>query len=259
MPEGDSIAKDAIRLRPILEGNRIESVYGTSASFRSNSARVIGEVVSAIRTVGKNLIIDFSSGYSLRVHLAMTGRWVILTSDRPIPGAARAALSTAGHHAVCFNAPTVEVQRTKTVDLELGRLGPDLLSTDFDPDNALIRARAFPTDPLARVLLDQRVVAGIGNVYKSEVAFLTGLYPLTPIKSISDDQLRDVFTRARALMTENVGSGRRTTTGSRAPDRDLWVYGRAGRPCRRCAARIAEKRFDDRVTYWCTGCQPIPA
>ncbi len=256
MPEGDSVANDARRLRPALDGQHITSVYGTSGSLRSHSRWILGSTVAGIRTRGKHLLIDFSTGYSLHVHLGMTGRWTILNADRPVPGPARVALTTEGHHAVCFGAPTVEVDRTKAIDLALGRLGSDVLTDDFDIVDVVRRARTMNTEPIARVLLDQRVAAGIGNVYKSELAFLAGINPFTPVGELSDSQLERIFTDAQQLLAANVGPGQRTTTGNTTTDRTLWVYGRDGRPCRRCSSRIAERRLDDRVTYWCVGCQP---
>lgn len=256
MPEGDSIASNARRLRPILEGKNIESVYGTSGSVRTNSRRMVGASVTGVRTIGKNLIVDFSTDYSLWVHLEMNGRWAIMTSGRRVPGAARVALSTSRHIAACIGAPTVEVDRTPAIDLILDRLGPDVLDPDFNPNDAVARARHFDEDPLGRVLLNQRVAAGIGNVYKSELAFLAGTHPLRPISALSDSDLAAIFARARTLLAANVGRGSRTTTGNRVRGQTYFVYQRAGEACRRCSQRIEEGRLDDRVTYWCPGCQP---
>jgi len=256
MPEGDSIAKNAARLRPILTGQEVVSVYGTAPSVRSNSHRLVGQTVGAVRTVGKHLVIDVSGGFSVRVHLGMPGRWRILASDRKAPGAARLVLSTASHHACCFSAPTVEVDRTPAIDKRLSRLGPDLLDPDFEPERFLEQARTQKGRPIAEVLLDQRVVAGIGNVYKSELLFLSRIHPHTPADQIGDDKLVEMADRAQQLMSLNVRSGPRITTGERAPGRETWIYGRAGSPCRRCSTTVAEDRLGDRVTYWCPVCQP---
>jgi endonuclease VIII len=256
MPEGDSIANDARRLRPVLVGREIEEVYGSAASVRKYAGRILGRVVVAIRTNGKNLLIDVEGGYSLRVHLAMNGRWQVLSADRPIPGPAKVALTTATHHAVCFAAPTVEVDRTPTIDRRLQELGPDLLDTEFDVSNAVERARTFDGEPLGRVLLDQRVTGGIGNVYKSEVAFLAGVHPHAPLRSITDEKLVAIYEKAQKLLAVNVGPGRRTTTGNRSRGGETWVYGREGKACRRCSSLIVMGRLDDRVSYWCSGCQP---
>lgn len=255
MPEGDSIAKDAARLRPVLVGRVIVSVYGTSPSVRSNSHRILDETVEDIRTVGKHLVVDMSGGFSVRVHLGMPGRWTIMPADRRFPGSARLVLTTSTHHACCFSAPTVEVDRTAGIDRELARLGPDVLDPGFEPEVFVERARLRPDRGIGEVLLDQRVAAGIGNVYKSELLFLAGVHPRTPIDAISDEKLAEVAERAKSLLSVNVRRGPRITTGERGPGREVWVYGRAGLPCRRCANAVKEDRLGDRVTYWCPGCQ----
>jgi endonuclease VIII len=256
VPEGDSIANDARRLEPVLVGKRVESVYATSGSARRHATRIAGRSVLGVRTHGKNLVVDFEGGYSLRVHLAMNGRWQVLDADTAIPGPAKVALTTATHHAVCLAAPTVEVDRTPAIDGRLEELGPDLLDADFEADAAVARARRLDGEPLGRVLLNQRVAAGIGNVYKSEVAFLARVHPHASLRSISDEKLVEIYERARTLLAANVGPGRRTTTGNRFRGGEAWVYGREGKACRRCSSRIVAGRLDDRVSYWCSGCQP---
>ena len=256
MPEGDSIARAAERLRPVLVGNEIVSVYGTAPLVRSNVRRLTGRRVTAVRTFGKHLMIDFDQGYSVRVHLGMPGRWRVMPADRPTPGSARLVLSTAAHHVCCFAAPEVEVDRTPAIERRLERLGPDVLAEDFDPRHLIQRARTRPSQAVAEVLLDQRVVAGIGNVYKSELLFLAGVNPLATVEEVSDDELLDIANRAKQLLAVNVRAGARSTTGERFRGRETWVYERAGRPCRRCAAEVATGRIGDRVTFWCPGCQP---
>lgn len=257
MPEGDSIAKNAARLRPVLVGQRVVSVYGTAPSVRSNSHRLVRQTVEAVRTVGKHLVIDVSRGFSIHVHLGMPGRWSIMSSERRSPGAARLVLTTTSHHACCFSAPTVEVDRTPAIDRRLSRLGPDLLEADFKPERFAERARTRSGRPIAEVLLDQRVMAGLGNVYKSELLFLARIHPHTPVDQIGDDKLVEIADRARKLMSVNVRSGPRITTGDTSPGREVWVYGRSGQPCRRCSTVVAEDRLGDRITYWCPACQPI--
>lgn len=256
MPEGDSIAKNAARLRPVLVGHEVVSVYGTAPSVRSNSNRLVGQKVEAVRTFGKHLVIDVTGGFSVHVHLGMPGRWRILPAGDRAPGAARLVLSTASHHACCFSAPTVEVDRTPAIDSRLARLGPDLLDPDFQPGEFVERARTRSGRPIAEVLMDQRVMAGIGNVYKSELLFLSRIHPGTPVDRLEDEELIAIANRARQLISVNVRSGRRVTTGETAQGREVWVYDRAGRPCRRCGAAIAADRLADRVTFWCPVCQP---
>ena len=252
MPEGDSIAGDASRLRPLLEGKTIEAVAGTTGAVRANSRRLLGAEVTSIRTHGKNLVIDLSSGYSVRVHLGMTGRWREGLSPR-----ARLGLSTDAGSVSCFDAPTVEVDRTPAIDLSLDRLGPDLLG-EFDEDEFLRRARSVERMPVGRLLLDQRVLAGIGNVYKSELLFLAGINPWTSTADVTDDQLRELARNAGELLAANVGR-RRSTTRSTGRGQETWVYGQNGLRCRRCGTRIEMDRLDDRVTYWCPNCQQVGA
>lgn len=257
MPEGDSVAGHAEQLRPILRGRRIESVGGTSPSVRVNSPRILDAVVDEVRSVGKHLIIDLSTGYSIRVHLGMTGHWSITPNPTRPHGSARLVLATETHQAACYSAPTVEVDRTRAVDAVVAKLGPDLLG-DFDADEFVRRARLREDDvPVARLLLDQEVIAGIGNVYKSELLFMERIHPDTPTASLGDDALRGIADRARRLLTVNVGKGPRVTTGMRGPGREHWVYGRNGQPCRRCGTAIESRGGEERVTYWCPVCQPL--
>lgn len=257
MPEGDSVAKNAIRLRPLLVGETICSVDGTAPSVRVNSARLIDATVQRIRTFGKNLVIDLDSGYSIRVHLGMPGRWRVLAEAEPSPGSARLVLGTRLGRVACVAAPTVDVERTPRVDQQMHRLGPDILDDDFEPDALVERARAGTDLPIAEALLDQRIVAGIGNVYKSEVLFLTGVNPHSRVEGVPDETLGDIARKAALLMRANLGSGPRVTTGDRRRGREAWVYDRAGKPCRRCSTAIEEKMLGGRVTYWCPTCQPL--
>ncbi len=256
MPEGDSVAGHAERLHPVLAGRRIQSVAGTAPSVRANSRRILDATVDDVRTVGKHLIVDLSTGYSIRVHLGMSGRWAISPLGKPPHGSARLVLSTPSHHAACYGAPTVAAGRTPVIEAEVAELGPDLLG-EFDTEEFVRRARLLGGDrPIAPLLLDQGVIAGIGNVYKSELLFMEGIHPDTPVADIAADGLRSLAMRARRLMTANVGPGPRSTTGARGPGRELWVYGRRGRPCRRCGTAILQRNIGDRVTYWCPVCQP---
>lgn len=256
MPEGDSVAGDAARLRPILVGEVVESVDATSGSVRANAGRIRGHTVTGIRTRGKNLVVDFDSGYSLRVHLGMNGRWQVLAPERSVPGSAKVVLTTGTHRAACTGAPRAEVDRTPAIDIALGMLGPDLLAHRTDFDEILRRARALPSGTtLARLLLDQSVAAGIGNVFKSELAFLAGVLPSTPLGNLSDEQLLGIYQNARDLLLANVGPGSRSTTGDRGRGRTTWVYDSGGLRCRKCSTQIVSGRIDGRITYWCPECQ----
>lgn len=255
MPEGDSVAGHAERLRPVLAGQKVTGVGGTASSVRTNSTRILDATVSGIRTRGKNLLIDLSTGYSIRVHLGMPGRWQVIAADRNPAGSARLVLTTERGSVVCHSAPTVEVDRARAIDARVAGLGPDLLG-EFDEDEFIRRARTRGENAMAQMLLDQRVLAGIGNVYKSELLFLEGIHPKALVQQIDDERLRSIVERARKLLRSNVGPGVRSTTGSRVRGREMWVYGRAGQPCRRCGTAIERDRDGERVTYWCPTCQP---
>jgi endonuclease-8 len=183
----------------------------------------------------------------------------------------RVLLATADFVAVGFNIPVAEWLTARSLDRheELRRLGPDLLATDFDEEDAFRRIRMRAPEPIADVLLNQRVMAGIGNVYKSEVLFACRANPFAPVGSLSDDQLKCLIATARKFLKANVTEGLaamttymgfRRTTRRDNPGERLWVYGRAGEPCRRCGTSIEiDKRGRDaRLTYWCPTCQPPP-
>ncbi|MBW3613535.1 MAG: Fpg/Nei family DNA glycosylase, partial [Chloroflexi bacterium] len=205
----------------------------------------------------------FGNGLTLRSHLRMSGSW-----HRYRPGEAwrrpmrqaSAILETAESVAVAFNTPVVELLTDAALrrSMPLRELGPDLLGRQFDETEALHRLRISDAEELGNALLDQRAVAGIGNVYKSEVAFLEGLDPWTPVGAYEDADLAAALRTARRLLRENTRGGARVTTGSGARGEGLWVYGRGGRPCRRCATPIRQGRQGElaRLTFWCPRCQP---
>jgi endonuclease-8 len=255
MPEGDTVAGHAELLRPVLLGKTITEVAGTARSVRANSHRILDGAVTGVRTVGKNLIVDLDTGYSIRVHLGMPGYWRVGRDLRSFHGSARLVLGTESGMAVCYSAPTVDVDRTPVVAAFVSRLGPDLLA-GFDESEFVRRARAHGARTIAEVLLDQRVLAGIGNVYKSEVLFLEGIHPSTPVGELDDERLREISTRAGRLLAANVGQKSRSTTGSRSRGHETWVYGRAGRPCRKCGQAVARRSDGERTTFWCPTCQP---
>lgn len=254
MPEGDTVAGHARRLAPVLVGKDVERVAGSSSSLRANSRRVTGRRVEAVRPVGKNLVIEISGGYSILIHLGMSGRWLVLDASSPVPGEARLALSTATQHVVCLAAPTVILDRSPRIERRLSSLGPDLAGDEWDDTEFLRRARTRDDRRVSALLLDQRVAAGIGNVYKSELLFLERIHPDTVVGDLSDEALIALGRRARRLLQANVGR-HRSTTGERTPGRETWVYGRQGKACRRCGSAIEAGRRQERVTYWCPGCQ----
>jgi len=256
MPEGDTIHRAAARLRPALEGHAVTRV---AAPRWSGALPRPGERIDAVRAVGKHLLVDFSGGLTLRTHLRMSGRWdVYRPGDRwhRAPAAARVVIEVPGWVAVCSSAP--EVAFTRRDRAATTHLGPDLCTADPDLDAVLTRAAAHtrPGVTIGELLLDQRVAAGIGNVYKSETLHLERLDPTTPVADLPGDRLRALYRRAHRLLRTNLGPGpRRTVPGG------LAVYGRTGKPCRTCGTRIVrivQGGEQPRSTYLCPTCQPPP-
>lgn len=259
MPEGDTVARAAARLRPVLVGQVLLDVVGTAPQVRRHAARIRRHRVEEVRTVGKHLVVDVVGGWSVHVHLGMPGRWVV-RPEGPAPGRARLALTTARGVVACLDAPTISVDRTPAIDRVLGLLGPDVLAPDFDPAEVAARAVVRADRFLCDVLLDQRVMAGVGNEYKAEILFRLGHHPLTPAGALGRDDWIAVASTASRLVSANVDRPTRSTTGHPGTGRDTWVYGRAGKPCRRCAGLVEEAWLGSppRVTAWCPTCQPRP-
>ena len=260
MPEGDSVHTHAQRIRENMQGRPLVRISGTEPSVRRQAERIRGSGISQVAAVGKHLLVDFDRGWTLRVHLGMTGHWRFgprssLRSDGP----ARVVLETAGWSARCFRAPTVQVGRTPAIWELIEHLGPDLLDDPPDIAGALTRARqGDQSRGISDLLLDQRIAAGIGNVYRNEVLFEAGVHPEHPVGNLSDERITWMFTRAADQMRRNVGRQSRTTTGTRRRGAETFVYGRAGHRCRRCGTQVhvGESTDLNRVTYWCPGCQP---
>lgn len=260
MPEGDSIHRVVTALRPLLVGVPLLRVH-VGGVVREELA---GAQVTAVTPHGKHMMIELDRGWELRVHLGMNGRWRRYRAPRTAPTSASLILVTATDELACFRAPTVELtaRRDPRRARAVASLGPDLLADDFDPAVAVARARHLNAAPIGVVLLDQRVAAGIGNVYKSEVLWLEQLSPFAPTSALSDEQLAALYVRARELMRKNLGPGRRVTRagprGGRSPDERYWVYRRAAHPCSRCKTPIltAVQGEQLRRTYYCPGCQP---
>jgi endonuclease-8 len=265
MPEGDTIFRTAEVLRTALRDRRITDARAQpQPGLRRvpDLSRLVGATVTSVEPRGKHLLIGFDNGLTLRSHLRMTGSW-----HRYRPGErwrrpareASAVLATAEAVAVSFNTPTIELLTEAGLrrSQSLTELGPDLLASDFDPDEAVRRLRARAAEELGNALLDQRAVAGIGNVYKSEVCFLERLDPWASVARFEDGELMAALHTSRRLLQANTRGGARVTTGSPVRGQGLWVYGRAGRPCRRCGTRIEAARQGElaRLTYWCPRCQ----
>lgn len=276
MPEGDTLFRTAAVLRPHLVGRTV-----TAARARvpgPQVERVVGSTVTAVEAQGKNLLVRFGNGLELRTHLRMHGSWHRYRPGerwRRPPGRAVLVLEVPDVVAVCFDAPVVELLETRAEGLHapLAGLGPDATADAFDRAEALRRLRDPARAGLtaAEALLDQRALAGVGNVYKSEVLFVEQVDPFARIADLDDRALGRLVDRARALLLANRERVARVTTGPAghgpptaldpggAPARGhrLWVYGRAGRPCRRCGTPVRSRRHGDlpRTTYWCPGCQ----
>ena len=227
--------------------------------------------MTSVEARGKHLLVGFDSGLTLHTHLGMHGSWHRYRPGEPWRRSASravAVLETERSVAVCFDAPTVELIETRALAIHpvLRRLGSDAAHSDFDAEKALAALRD-PTRARMAVgdaLLDQRALAGLGNVYRSELCFLERVNPLMPLADVSDDALRAMVERGAALLRANSGGGPRVTTTPGTPG-NLYVYGRAGRPCRRCGTPISTLvtrratptgAANPRRVYWCPTCQP---
>lgn len=263
MPEGDTIHRTASTLHRALAGQDLVRVDGSHRAIRSSGRLLVGRKVIGVRALGKHLIVDLEGQRALRTHLGLPGSWHLYRPGerwRKDPGAARVILQTECWVAVCFSAPDVEILDEGALDRRLGHLGPSLTEEVFDTDEAMRRARRADHRRVGDLILDQRVMAGVGNVFRCEVLFLEGLHPEETIRSLGDAELRALIERARRLLQGNLSGGARITTGDPRPGRRLWVYDRDGRPCRRCGTeiRVAWLGSPPRITYWCSSCQPSP-
>jgi endonuclease-8 len=269
MPEGDTLARTAAGLRPYLNGRIVNAARAQGPGPVPQVHRLIGQRIDGVDAQGKNLLIRFDGGLELRTHLRMHGSWHRYRPGerwRRPPARARLVLEVDGSVAVCFDAPVVELfeQRTEAIHPSLSKLGPDLAKPEFDAGEALARLRHPDRADMdiAVALLDQRVMAGIGNVYKSEILWIEQVSPFALVRDLDDATLERLIATARRLMLENVdarrGPERITTAGDRGAPGPVYAYGRGGRPCRRCTTPIASREQGlelPRLTYWCPTCQ----
>lgn len=264
MPEGDTIWRTAATLRPVILGQTVTAFRSPlpKVSNAADSLRLVGSVVESVDTVGKHLLMHFSSGATLRTHMQMTGSWHLYRPGsrwRKPAWQAVVVMETQRAVAVCFSAPVVELSATvppSRLD-SVRHLGPDLLSDSFDTEQALERLRDRGDKEIAVALLDQTALAGIGNVYKNEVLFLCGVSPFTLVRDIEPSVLRRIVDTAERQMRRNLTSDLRRTTSADSSRRH-WVYGRSGEPCQRCGTIIKRRiqGLQARSTYWCPSCQP---
>lgn len=274
MPEGDTIFRAARTLHRALAGHevvRFESVLPALTRVHED-APITGRTVERVSAAGKHVLMQFTGDLVLRTHMRMNGSWHIYR-----PGEAwrrprrdmRIVIGTAAFDAVGFNVPVAEFldRRALARQDDLRAMGPDLLGEAFDATEAVRRFRARPELAIADALLNQRLAAGAGNVYKSEVLFLCGVNPFARVADVSDDHVRAILTTARKHLQANVIDptsaivtyrGYRRTTRRADPGERLYVYGRAGKPCRRCGTPVQMQPQGPhaRLTYWCPACQP---
>jgi endonuclease VIII len=268
MPEGDSLFRIAEGLRRVLVGGTVVEARAQPGPLlrRVPDLSVLaGLPIRGVESRGKHLLMSFGDGddrRTLRTHLRMSGSWHRYRPGEPwrLPERrATVVLRTDRAVAVCFDCPTAEL----LTDAGLARssalttLGPDLLGPEFDADAALANLQARGSVAIGEALLDQRALAGIGNVVRNEILFMERVNPWSPVDAVSQDELERLVNAAQRVLRRAAASGNRTTTGDQRRSERLWVYGRAGRPCRRCGTRIEVSRQGDlvRLIYWCPSCQ----
>jgi endonuclease-8 len=271
VPEGDTIFRAAQTLHRVFAG-RVVTGFASVLPYLNlviEDRPLTGRTIESVAARGKHLLMTFSGNLILRTHMRMNGSWHIYRAGerwkRPVRDM-RILIETEAAVAVGFNIPVAEFLTASDLakHRQIRRLGPDLLGDSFDARTVFGTMRRR-RDPIADVLLDQRVMAGIGNVFKSEILFLAEVDPFAVPAELSDAQLEWVIATAREQLRANVLSPSRTlspvvgrrTTRSLDPNQKLWVYGRGGKPCRRCGAPIQSRAtgLDARLTYWCPRCQ----
>jgi endonuclease VIII len=278
MPEGDTIFRTARAMGRALIGKPItafRSNYPLLTRFHDDTP-LTGQTVDDVESRGKWLLIHFSGGATLATHMLMNGSWHLYPQGerwhRPSRDM-RIVLENRDYQAVAFSVPVARIYTAQALarDKRIPPRGSDVLSENFDPESAAARIRACAAEEIGNVLLHQYILAGVGNVFKSELCFVERVNPFCPVAKLTDQQIQALIRTAQSLVSANVledsgntivtyrGAGRRTTRNARPAD-NLWVYSRSGEPCRRCGAPIRHRLQgqDARVTYWCPSCQPMP-
>lgn len=258
MPEGDAVYRTAVRLREALDGQvLIRSEFRVP---RHATADLTGRTVLETVSRGKHLLTRVEGDLTVHTHLRMDGSWQVTAPGRPVVRGdqVRLILANARCQAVGVRLGMVDLLKTADEGRVVGHLGPDLLGLDWDPAEAVRRLRRDPDTTIGEALLDQRNLAGIGTIYRAETLFLRGIWPWRKVGDIKD--LDGLVTLAQRLLDANKNHAGTVTTGDRRPANQTWVYGRAGRPCRRCGTRISRAEMgahaQERLVLWCGGCQP---
>jgi len=249
MSEGDTIFRTAAVLRAGLQGKRV--VVAQPGALK----RLAGRTVTEVKPIGKHLLIRFDNGLAIHSHMRMQGAWHLYKRGerwRRPAWQMKALLETDDVVAVCFGAPVIDLVRDEAT--RVGHLGPDILTEDWRVDDAALRARMLGATAIGEVLLDQRVTAGIGNVYRCEALWQTRINPWTKTADLRDEQLTTLFETACKAMRANLNGWDRRFPGYGKGA----VHGRGGRPCPRCGTRIKVRAQGEhaRLTYWCPTCQP---
>jgi endonuclease VIII len=275
VPEGDTIFRSARALNKALAGATVtgfDTAYAPLASVNDDTP-LAGRTIEKVESRGKWLLIYFSGDLILVTHMLMSGSWHIYRSGeqwRRSRQHMRAVIRTTAFEAVAFDVPVARFHTARSLERHsaIPKLGPDLLGQQFAEDKAIARIRARPDDEIADVLLNQQVMAGIGNVFKSEICFACKVHPFRTVSSLSNAEIDCLVDTARKQLAANVldtsgdrittYTGKRRTTGNADPVARVWVYGRQGQPCRRCGAAILMRKRGTgaRSTYWCPDCQP---
>jgi endonuclease-8 len=257
MPEGDTIHYAANRIRPVLLGRVPDEIRTPHPRFGRDRwpERLAGRAVESVEAHGKHLFLRFAGGLTIHSHLRMTGAWRVHADGERWSRSPRRAwlvLRAQDRDVVQFDGPVLELlsETRRRFDLRLAALGPDIIADDFREEVFLRRLREDdPTRAIGDALLDQRTIAGIGNVWKAEACWLAEVDPWRPTGRVGDDEALRIVELTRPLMQESARDGH--------PSRPRRIYGRAGRSCPRCGKRIVSRGQgdDNRTTYWCPGCQ----
>jgi Formamidopyrimidine-DNA glycosylase len=258
VPEGDAVYRTAARLRAALDGRPLARSDFRVPRYATTD--LSGRVVLTTASYGKHLLTRIDGGITVHTHLRMDGSWRVQPAGRRLPpgDVVRVVLANAEQQAVGIRLGVVELVPTEQEDRVIGHLGPDLLGPNWDPAEAARRLRRRPEVTIGEALLDQRNLAGIGTIWRSETLFLAGVSPWRPVGEV--DRLEEMVARTARLMSAVKHRRGPVTTGNPRPGRELWVYGRDRRPCRRCGNPIARGEMGsqpyERLIFHCPVCQP---